>query len=332
MNLAERVEASYDRTVASARKRFGWFDHGWLAKERFEEVFGGRLAAAISYYAFFAAFALAVVGYSILGRALGADNLSSTAQTGLVGTINNYLSSTLPWVVQTAQQVGRGEVTVVGLVALLLSGVGWVEALRSAQRAVWRLDQDPGNWIIRRVVDLVMLIGLGVLLILSLAISLAFDTVLDLITPDTTFGNLVNRGFGPVLEFVVNLVLAGAILVALPRLRLSWRRLVPAVIFVGVGIQVLNTIGKWFIARSEHRPAYQLVAGAVGLLIYLYLLNQLILFGAALAATHTRGRMVDLAAGPVSPASPVAGSTVDSPGNDAVDVGEARTRRPGKPR
>ena len=39
--------------------------------ERFDEVLGSRLAAAISYYGFFAAFALAVVVYSILGRALG---------------------------------------------------------------------------------------------------------------------------------------------------------------------------------------------------------------------------------------------------------------------
>jgi membrane protein len=36
------------------------------------------------------------------------------------------------------------------------------------------------------------------------------------------------------------------------------------------------------------------VAGAVGLLIYLYLLNQLILWGAALAATARNGVVVDL--------------------------------------
>ena len=43
-------------------------------------------------------------------------------------------------------------------------------------------------------------------------------------------------------------------------------------------------------------PAYGLVASAVGLLVYLYVFNQLLLFGAAWAATSPHGRVVDLSA------------------------------------
>ena len=46
------------------------------------------------------------------------------------------------------------------------------------------------------------------------------------------------------------------------------------------------------------------MAGAVGLLIYLYLLNHLILIGAALAATSTRGTVIDMAAAPPQLLSP----------------------------
>ena len=92
------------------------------------------------------------------------------------------------------------------------SGVGWVEALRSSQRAVWLLDQHPGNWLIRRLVDLGMLIGLGLLLGLSLALTAAIDKVLDWLAPDTTFGNTLLRSSGPVLELAVNFVLAAAVL------------------------------------------------------------------------------------------------------------------------
>src|SRR5689334_15754593 len=254
MNIADRIEARFDRAVADARKRSAKFDHAWQAYERLDEVLSSRLAAAISYYGFFAAFALVVVVYSILGRALGANGSTLTEQGGLLGTINTYLSNNLPWVVETAKQVGRGEVTVLGLIALLFAGVGWIEALRSSQRAVWRLDQDPGHWITRRLVDLGMLVGLGVLLGLSLAMTAAIDVILAHLVPDTNFGNLLLRSSGPVLEFAVNLVLAAAILAALPRLRMSPRRLIPVTLVVGVGIQLLNTIGKWYIARTEQRP------------------------------------------------------------------------------
>ena len=249
---------------------------------------GGRLSASISYYGFFAAFSLATVVYSILGRILG------TSEAGLVGIVNNYLSQTLPWVAQTAKQVGRMEVTTLGTIALVAAGVGWVEALRSSQRAIWMIEQHPGNFIIRRIVDFGMLIGLGVLLGLSLALSAAIDKVLDIIAPNTTFGSSLVRSSGPVLEFLVNFVLAAAVLLALPRLRLSPRRLLPSAIMVAVGIQLLNSVGTWYIGRTEQRPAYQLVAGTVGLLIYLYLLNHLILLGAALAATSHHGTFVDL--------------------------------------
>jgi membrane protein len=347
VNIADRIEAGFDRAIADARKRSSWFDHAWEAKLRLDDVLSGRLAAAISYYGFFAAFALVVVIYSILGRALGAGGNQLTEQGGLLGTINTYLSNNLPWIIATARQVGRGEVTLVGLLALVFAGVGWVEALRSSQRAVWLLDEDPGHWIIRRLVDLGMLVGLGLLLGLSLAMTAAIDSVLNFLAPNTNFGNWLVRSSGPVLEFGVNLILAAAILGALPRLRMSPRRLIPVTLVVGVGIQLLNSIGKWYIARTEERPAYQLVAGAVGLLIYLYLLNQLILIGAALAATSTRGTVRDLAAGPDPAAterrarlaeaaarweSGASGGRSVAHGNLDGDVGEAHTGRSPKPR
>jgi membrane protein len=334
VNLADRIEAGFDRAVARARKRSGLFDHVWQALDRFADVLGGRLAAAISYYAFFAAFSLAVLAYSILGRLLG------SAEAGVLSAVNDYLETQLPWVAETAKDVGRGEITLVATAALLISGVGWVESLRSSLRAVWLLDQHPGHWFLRRVVDLGMLVGLGLLLGLSLATTTAIDRLLDWLAADTGVGQVALRPFGPVLEFVVNLILAAAMLTAVPRLRLSPRRLITPTLVIAVGIQLLNTVGRSLIARSEDRPAYTAVATSVGLLIYLYLLNQLILFGAALAATATKGTAVDLGAGAAGLGaggvvrSQPAGSTVDNPdsGTPVDNVGEPHGSGPKKPR
>jgi membrane protein len=294
VNVLDRLEQRYDQAVIRARKRWLMVDHVWLAAERFEEVLGSRLAAAISYYAFFAAFSLAVVAYSILRRFLNGAN------GAIIGTINNYLSQSLPWVRTTADSVGPGEVTTLGLIGLVLTGVAWVDALRSSSRAMWGLDQHPGHWIIRRLVDLGMLVVLGVLLASSLALTAAIDFALDQVAPHSgAFGPVLLRTSGPALEFVVNLILAGAVLVVVPRLRLSVRRLAPAALLVGVGIQLLNSVGRYYINRTATRPQYTLVIGAVGLLIYLYLLNQLILFGSAVAATSVKGSAADLATGKI---------------------------------
>ncbi|HEX6871889.1 MAG TPA: YhjD/YihY/BrkB family envelope integrity protein [Micromonosporaceae bacterium] len=330
MRIIDALVAGFERGVARARQAWRTFDHVWRALDRFAEVLGTRLAAAISYYGFFAAFALAVVAYSVLGRTLG-------SQSGtLIAAVREYLDSSLPWVVGTAEQVGRGEVTAVGSVALVIAGVGWVDALRSSQRAVWGLAQHPGNWLVRQLIDFVMLLGLGALLVASLALTSVVDGSLSHLAG----GPQVWRAVGPVLEFGVNAVVAAGLLAAVPRLRLSPRRLIPPTLVTAVGIQLLNTAGRWFVGRTESRPAYQLVAGAVGLLVYLYLLNQLIIFAAALAATSTSGTMVDLAAssGDVRAGVSVRGGTEQDGSGETEQrsavggVGEPHLGGPAQPR
>ena len=98
------------------------------------------------------------------------------------------------------------------------------------------------------------------------------------------------------LTIGVNMLLAAALLAAVPRLRMTARRMAPPVLQVGIGIYLLNTVGKSFVGLIQRNPAYGLVASAVGLLVYLYVFNQLLLFGAAWAATSPHGRVVDLSA------------------------------------
>jgi membrane protein len=52
---------------------------------------------------------------------------------------------------------------------------------------------------------------------------------------------------------------------------------------------------------GEANPTYQVVAGTVGLLVSLNVINQLILFAAALTATSTTGAVTDLAVRAGSP-------------------------------
>jgi len=94
----------------------------------------------------------------------------------------------------------------------------------------------------------------------------------------------------------VNMVLATGMLTGLPRLRMPLRRVLGPALLVAVGLELLMTIGRLYVQRTEANPTYQLVAGSVGLLVFLNATNQLVLFGAALTATSTAGRPADLAA------------------------------------
>src|SRR4051812_23894661 len=140
------------------RRRSRYFDHLSRAVLRYDEVQGGRLAAGIAYYGFFAIFALLLIGYSIFGILLQRN-------TALFDVVRDFLSQNLPFIdVQAILDSGR-TVGIVGIVGLTITGVGWVESIRSSQRLIWHLNQNPGYIIVRQVLD--MLVLLGVLLLLA---------------------------------------------------------------------------------------------------------------------------------------------------------------------
>lgn len=308
MNVFRRIQAGAHGRITSTRRRYPSFDHGLRAALLYNRRFGSRLAAAIAYYGFFAVFALALVAYSVFGAILEGNAEVNAAAA-------DFLRENLPFLDPVQVAESSGAVGVVGLTILVFTGVGWVEAIRSSQRLLYGLDQQPGNFVVRRLVDLGVLLVVFVLLGVSVA---AVDTLESLLR--WLLGSAGSVGLttiSAVLSVFVNAVLATLLLAAVPRLRPSRVRLRPAVLLVAVGITLLNTIGRYYVVRTERNPAYTVVAGAVGLLLYLYLLNQLVLFGAALVATGSRGQVVDLAAERVAADPEEAGSP--PPGRPSVN-------------
>ncbi len=287
MNLIDRAYEAAASRIMAWRYRSRYFDHLCRALLRYDEVQGGRLAAAIAYYGFFAIFALLLIGYSLFGLVLK-NNVE------LLGIVSDFLERNLPFL-DLQQILNSGKtVGIVGIVGLTFTGIGWVEAIRSSQRLIWRLNEQPGYFGVRQAVDLMVLIGILLLLAASQLAVYGLEKLLDYLA-NGQMGFLLSAA-SVILSIAINMVLAAALLAAVPRLRMTMRRLVPPVLQVGIGITLLNTVGKSFVGLIQRNPAYGLVASAVGVLVYLYVFNQLLLLGAAWAATSPHGRVVDLSA------------------------------------
>ena len=212
----------------------------------------------------------------------------------LFDIVHEFLRQNLPFLdLQQILNSGR-TVGIVGIIGLTFTGIGWVEAIRSSQRLIWRLNEQPGYIGVRQALDLLVLIGVLLLLAASQLGVYGLEQLLDWLA-DGRLG-FVLSAVSLLLTVAINMLLAAALLAAVPRLRMTVRRMVPPVLQVGIGITLLNTVGKSFVGLIQRNPAYGLVASAVGVLVYLYVFNQLLLFGAAWAATSPHGRVVDLSA------------------------------------
>jgi membrane protein len=284
VNPIDRAYAAAEARLMRLRYRSRYFDHFSRTLLRYWDVQGGRLAAAIAYYGFFAVFALLLIGYSIFGILL-------TNNSELFDVVSDFLRQNLPFLdVQAILESGR-TVGIVGILGLTFTGIGWVESIRSSQRLIWQLNEQPGYIGVRQALDLLVLLGILLLLALSQLAVYGLEKVLDWLAE-----GFLRASISMLLTVAVNMLLAAALLAAVPRLRMTVRRMVPPVLQVGIGITLLNTVGKTFVGLVQRNPAYGLVGSAVGVLVYLYVFNQLLLFGAAWAATSPHGRVVDLSA------------------------------------
>lgn len=278
-----------DRAVEWLRTRSRRFDHFWRAQERFFEVQGGLLSAAIAYYAFFAALSLSLLALSVLGYLLELPQLYDI--------VENWLAANLPIIEADSITASRQTAGLIALTVLTITGVSWVQSIRSSIRAVWLLNPEPGHPLLRVLVDFLVLVALGVLLIATLTVTAGVEVVLHWLSNgyrDGFVARVISYG-GTGIGILVNTLLAAALLSGLPRLALPLRRVLPPALWVALGLELLKTLGAMYITRVEARPAYQAVGTAVGLLIFLYVFNQMLLFAASWTATSSRGNVLDMA-------------------------------------
>ncbi len=292
MSVARRWAGRMSTGWRRARSRHGWLDHTVRALVRYDKADAGRLSAALTYYSFFATFALALLGFAILSRIL--DYPPALAE------VQRYLSDTFPRLDVQALRDAGGTAGLVACVALPLTGLFWMDTLRSATRAIWRLEEYPGNFFLRQLIDLGVVAGLGLLLSLSLTVVFAAESALTWLAVhtvgvDATPARWVLSAAAFVLGIAVNTLLAMALLTAPPRLHLPLRRVIGPALVITTGLEILKTLGQAVLNLTAANPAYQVVTGAVAMLLFLKMLNQLILFATALAATSLTGGVTDLA-------------------------------------
>ena len=298
---AERSARSIPAAWQRLRSRVGWLDHLVRAAQRYDQADGGRLAAAVTYYAFFASFAMGLLAFAVFGFLLN--------DPAVLSSVERYFAENLPNVDVRTFRDARNTAGIIAFIGLPITGWFWADVLRSSIRRIWLLPEYPGRLAVRILIDLLVLAGLGLLLAVSLWVAYATSwtagRLVDVADAGPTPARWLLAAVGLLAGIMVNAVLAAGMLTGLPRLRLPWRRVVGPALLVAVGFELLKTLGRIYVQRTEANPTYHLVAGSVGLLVFLSAVNQIVLFAAALTATSTDGRPADLADGSAEPVDEV---------------------------
>jgi membrane protein len=292
-SVQRRVEAGQEQVTGvldGFRRRWRWFDHMGRAYERYQEQHGDRLAAALTFYAFIAFFPLTALGFALMGYAVAIDPHAREWATDVIQQLLPGLADQLHVDQIAAAKAGAG---VFGLAGLLWSGLGWVGVLRQSLRTIWQVDPGGGgNFAVKKVWDLLVLVLLGLSLIVSVVVSSfatsATQVVLRWLSMDDVPGaGTMVRLLSITVASVADMVIFFVMFSRLSGTRASWRRLVKGTLFGAVGFEVLKLVGTYLVAHTTRNPVYASFAVIIGIQVWINLASRFMLFTAAWTATRS---------------------------------------------
>jgi membrane protein len=281
--------------ITQLRRRHAWIDHLFRAATSYTDNHGDHYAAAITYFSMLALVPLLMVAFAVVTFFLRAHpELVAQLELKITQSAPGGLADTLKGVVDSAIRSG-GTVGIIGLLGALYSGLGWMTNLREALTEQWGQRHEPPPLLRRLVVDLLALAGLGLALVLSLAVA-AIGGLAGWIRDAL---GLADVGWLSPLIWLVGVlvgVLANSlvflwVISRLPREPVSWRSAVKAALLGAVGFEVIKQVMVLYLAKITNSPTGALFGPVLGLMIFIFTVSRFLLFLAAWAATAPENRV-----------------------------------------
>jgi membrane protein len=259
------------RAVDDFQRRHAWAGFPFAVVKRFGDSGAGSLAATLAYYGFFSLFPLLMVFTSVAGIVMSGrpdvqERLlrSALAQFPVIGTeIRDNIGS-----------IDGSFVTVaVGLGLALWAGLGALRAAQVAMDTVWDVPRKR-----RRSTPVSVAVALGML-----GVTAAFILASAVLAAASTAApGALGRALGFLGSAALNVAFFAVAYRVLTAAHPTWRQVLPGAAFAGLGWTVLLSLGGWLVADrvASSSDVYGTFALVIGLLAWIYLGAQLLLFGA----------------------------------------------------
>lgn len=260
------------------------------AKDAFTERYGNHYAAAITYFSVLSLFPLLMIAFAVTGFVLaGNQALLGEMKSGIGDAVPAGLDTIINDVVDTSIEQ-RNTIGVLGLLAALYSGLGWMSNLRDALTAQWGQENKQRPFLPTMGSDLVSLVGLGLALAVSFGLTAVGTGLGDLVLgwlglADDTWAVVLLALATIVLSLLANWVVFLWVLSRLPREKVSVRSAVRGAAAAAVGFEILKLVFTVYLTSVTASPAGQVFGPIIGLLLFANFVSRFLLFITAWTAT-----------------------------------------------
>jgi len=270
---------------------------------------GPLIASGMTYQAIFAVFAGLWLTFSIAGFVLRGNPV---LQTSLFGALDNVIPRLIAYT-DTAGVAHAGAIkaatlldatglswsSIVSLVGLLFTAVGFVGTLRTAIRIMFALPGPTTNPVILILKNAGYTLAFGAVVLLTAIISLVSNTALGLVASLLGLGKasvaeqVATTAVSAVLLLVIDTALLAVAYRVLSGIPIPRKRLLVGALIGGVGLAFLQTLGTSLLGGASRNPLIGAFATLIGVLLYFNFVCQVTLVAASWIAVGMQDAGID---------------------------------------
>jgi membrane protein len=244
------------------------------------------MGAALAFYTIFSIAPLLLIVIAVAGMVFGEEAARGEIYAQLQGLLGTTGARAVQGLLESVRQPADNvPAAVFGVALLFVAATSVLAELQDSLDRIWRAPQRTphgGLWkLVRaRLLSFGMILGIGFLLIVSLAFSAAMRALSRWWDPDSsswaTFSGASELG----LSLLLLTAVFAMIYKTMPRAQIAWRD-----VWVGAAVtSLLFSAGKWliglYIGRSGITSAFGAAASLIVVLLWVYYSAQIFLFGA----------------------------------------------------
>lgn len=255
------------------------------------------LAAALTYYAVLSIFPAAIALTSLLGLVGQAEESVDTVLEVLDPLVSSEMLGTIePTLRQISESQSAGLALLLGLAGALWTASGYVGAFGRAMNRIYEIPEGRPFWKLRPVMLLITVVALALMaavllmLVVSGPVAESIGNVIGLGDAALTAWSIAKW---PVLAATVVLIVA-MLYYATPNVKQPKFRWISVGALVAIVVWVLASLAFGFYVAnfSSYNKTYGSLAGVIVALLYLWLTNLALLFGAEVDSELERGRQL----------------------------------------
>jgi membrane protein len=251
-----------------------------------------HLAAAISFYLFLSLFPLVLAAISVFGFILQQPDVEAK----VIQAVTDFIPVSADFVTGIILSVSRtwGAAGIIATVGLIWAGMAVFNALRKSLNTAWGIKQ-PRPFFHERLLEFTMMLGFGVLMLVSLGLTTFFKVIREASLP--LFGERFMDGsllwHSAVVASSIFIAFLGFLFLykLVPNTKVHWRYAAIGALAAAVLFEIVKNLFVWFVADFA---TYNVVYGSVGVIVALmtwaYVSAVILLFCAKLISVYPKVR------------------------------------------